>query len=297
MGSKGTDLMGSADVNLALPQIVNGREFFPANPVRRNPNFGTLRMSLQGFHSRYNGVSLGWTKRQSHGLQVQGSYTFGHSWDNRSGSGGRQEFRNGQGRAFDPYHKELDWGRSDFDVRHNVVLDSTYLLPFHGARVVEGWQVSVIGTFASGVPFSPVIPGDSDRDGSTDNVNRPDYAAGVSTKPAGGQTPDHWFNPEAFVFPGAGFRGRVGRNVLEGPGLATVDLAIVKNQPISGKRSVQLRLEVFNLMNRANFDIPFNDPDGEAIFDDQGNRIPTAGKIFATSTDAREVQIALRFVF
>jgi hypothetical protein len=297
MGSKGTDLMGSADVNLAIPQIVNGREFFPANPVRRNPNFGTLRMSLQGFHSRYNGMSLGWVKRQSHGLQFQGSYTFGHSWDNRSGSGGRQEFRNGQGRAFDPYHKELDWGRSDYDVRHNLVLDSTYLLPFHGARVLEGWQVSVIGTFASGVPFSPVIPGDSDRDGSTDNVNRPDFAAGVSTKPAGGQTPDHWFNPDAFVFPGAGFRGRVGRNILEGPGLATVDLAIVKNQPLSGRRSVQFRLEVFNLMNRANFDIPFNDPDGEAIFDDTGARIPTAGKIFATSTDAREMQIAVRFVF
>jgi hypothetical protein len=54
---------------------------------------------------------------------------------------------------------------------------------------------------------------------------------------------------------------------------------------------------VFNLMNRANFDIPFNDPDGEALFDDTGARIPTAGKIFETSTDAREVQIALRFLF
>ena len=136
----------------AIPQVVNGREFFPASPVRRNPNFGTLRMSLQGFHSRYNGVSLGWVKRQSHGLQFQGSYTFGHSWDNRSGSGGRQEFRNGQGRAFDPYHLELDWGRSDYDVRHNLVLDTTYLLPFTGPAVVQGWQVSVVGTFASGVP-------------------------------------------------------------------------------------------------------------------------------------------------
>ena len=297
MGSKGTDLMGSADVNLAIPQIVNGREFFPANPVRRNPNFGTLRMSLQGFHSQYNGVSLGWVKRQSRGLQFQGSYTFGHSWDNRSGSGGRQEFRNGQGRAFDPYHLDLDWGRSDFDVRHNLVLDSTYLLPFNGPAVVEGWQLSVVGTFASGVPFSPVIPGDSDRDGSTDNVNRPNIAPGVSTKPAGGRTADMWFNPEAFVFPGAGFRGGAGRNIIEGPGLATIDLAIVKNTTLAGRRSIQLRLEVFNLLNRANFDIPFNDPDGEALFDDQGTRIPTAGKIFATSTDAREMQIAVRFVF
>jgi hypothetical protein len=289
--------MGSADVNLAIPQIVNGREFFPANPVRRNPNFGTLRMNFQGFHSHYNGMSLGWVKRQSRGLQFQGSYTYGHSMDNRSGSGGRQEFRNGQARAFDPYNLELDWGRSDYDVRHNVVLDSTYLLPFRGVSAIEGWQVSVVGTFASGVPFSPIIPGDSDRDGSTDNVNRPDVAAGVSTKPSGGRTPEHWFNTEAFVFPGNGFRGNAGRNILQGPGLATIDLAIVKNQPLSGRRSVQLRLEVFNLLNRANFDIPFNDPDGEALFDDTGARIPTAGRIFATSTDAREMQIALRFVF
>ena len=87
------------------------------------------------------------------------------------------------------------------------------------------------------------------------------------------------------------------RFLLRAVGGRTVDLAIVKNQPISGKRSVQLRLEIFNLLNRANFDIPFNDPDGEAVFDDTGARIPTAGKIFATSTDAREMQIALRFVF
>src|ERR1051325_2705409 len=297
IGSQGTDLMGSADVNLAIPQIVDGREFFPANPVRRNPNFGTLRMIIQGFHSRYNGMSLGWVKRQSHGLQVQGSYTYGHSNDNRSGAGGRQEFRNGQARAFDPYHLDLDWGRSDFDVRHNVVLDTTYILPFNGNALVRGWQMSAVGTFASGVPFSAIIPGDSDRDGSTDNVNRPDLAPGGSTQAAGGQTADHWFNPDAFAFPGAGYRGRTGRNTLQGPGLATVDLAVVKNTPISGSRTVQLRLAIFNLLNRTNLDIPSNDPDGEAIFDDQGNRIPTAGKIFATSTDAREMQVAIRFTF
>jgi hypothetical protein len=128
-------------------------------------------------------------------------------------------------------------------------------------------------------------------------VNRPDVVPGASTRPSGGRTPDHWFNTDAFVFPGLGFRGNTRRNTLQGPGLATVDLAVVKNQPLSGRRSVQLRLEVFNLLNRANFDIPFNDPDGEALFDDAGNRIPTAGRIFATSTDAREMQIALRFVF
>jgi hypothetical protein len=297
IGSRGSNLIGSGDVNIAVPQIVDGRQFFPAGSARRNPNFGTLRMNLQGFRSEYNGVSVSWLKRQTQGVQFQGSYTYGHSTDNRSGSGGRQEFRNGQARTFDPYNPDLDWGRSDFDVRHNAVVNVSYELPLGGSEIVRGWQVSAVGTFASGVPFSPIIPGDSDRDGSTDNVNRPDVAPGISTVPSGGRTPDLWYNPAAFVFPGAGFRGNAGRNIVEGPGLATVDLSIVKSQRLAGRTSVQIRFEVFNLLNRANFDIPFNDPDGQAIFDETGARLPTAGRIFDTATDAREMQIALRFVF
>ena len=297
IGSRGTNLMGSGDVNIAVPQIVNGREYFPAGAPRRNPAFGTIRAILQGFHSEYNGVSVGWLKRQRRGLQFQASYTYGHAMDNRSGAGGRQEFRNGQARTFDPYNLDLDWGRSDFDVRHNAVLNASYALPFTGSRFAEGWQVSAVATFASGVPFSPIIPGDSDRDGSTDNVNRVDVVPGVSTEPSGGRSPDLWFNPAAFAYPGAGYRGNAGRNILQGPGLAVVDFSLVKTQRLAGRTSLQLRFEVFNLLNRANFDIPFNDPDGEAVFDESGARLPTAGRIFATSTDAREAQIAVRFLF
>jgi len=236
-------------------------------------------------------------KRQTHGLQAQVSYTYGHSMDNRSGTGARQEYKNGQGRTFDPFNPDLDWGRSDFDVRHNAVANVSYALPFTGNSFKEGWEVSAVGTLASGVPFSPVIPGDSDRDGSTDNVNRPDVVAGASTKPSGGRTPDQWFDTAAFVYPGAGFRGNAGRNILEGPGFATVDFSLVKMTRLTGRTNVQLRFEVFNLFNRANFDIPFNDPDGEALFNDQGERIPTAGRIFETATDAREAQVAIRFLF
>ena len=297
MGSRGSNLLGSGDVNIAVPQIVNGRQFFPAGSTRRNPNFGTMRAILQGFRSEYNGLSIGWVKRQSRGLQLQTSYTYGHGRDNRSGTGGRLESRNGQARTFDPYNFDADWGRSDYDIRHNLVVNTSYDLPFSGSRFVEGWQVSAVGSFSSGVPFTPVIPGDSDRDGSTDNVNRPDVVPGVSTTPSGGRTPERWFNPEAFAFPGSGFRGNAGRNILEGPGVAVVDFALVKTQRLAGRTSLQLRLEVFNLLNRANFDIPFNEPDGEAVFDETGARVPTAGRIFSTSTDAREMQIAVRVTF
>ena len=163
--------------------------------------------------------------------------------------------------------------------------------------MADGWQVSAVGTFASGVPFSPVIPGDSDRDASVDAVNRPDVVPGMSVTPRGGSSPELWYNPEAFAFPGAGFRGNAGRNILEGPGLALVDLSLVNTMQLVSGTTLQLRFEVFNLLNRANFDIPFNDPDGQAVFDETGARLPTAGRIFETATDAREVQIAVRFLF
>ena len=60
---------------------------------------------------------------------------------------------------------------------------------------------------------------------------------------------------------------------------------------------MQLRFEVFNLFNRANFDIPINDPDGSAIFDDKGNRLPDAGKIYTLVTDGREMQFAIRVIY
>jgi len=297
VGSRGKNLYGSGDTNIAIPQIVDGQEFFPAGSRRRNPNFGTMRTIMQGFRSEYQGVSVGFLKRRSHGLQLQASYTYGDSKDNRSGSGGRQEFRNGQARVFDPYNFDRDFGRSDFDVRHNFAFNLSYDLPFGQSSFGQGWQINGLGSFASGVPFSAIIPGDPDRDGTSDNVGRPNPVPGVSTVPQGGRTPDLWFNPAAFAFPGAGFRGTLGRNTLVGPGLAVVDLALVKTQKLSGRRSLQFRVEVFNLLDRANFDVPFNDADGAAVMDDRGNRLATAGRIFGTITDAREIQLAIRLLF
>ena len=297
VGSRGNNQFGQGDLNTAIPQVADGQDFFPAGAPRRNPGFGTVRTVFQGFRSRYSGLHLSLLKRRSHGVAFQAAYTYGSSRDNRSGAGGRQEWRNGQSRTFDPYDRDRDWGRSDFDVRHNFVINVSYDLPLGHGRLGGGWQVNAIGTFASGVPFSPIIPGDPDRDGSSDNVARPSMAAGVSTEPPGGRSADLWFNPEAFVFPGAGFRGNAGRNILDGPGLALVDVSLVKTQRLAGRLKAQLRLEVFNALDRVNLDIPANDPDGAAVFDESGRRLPTAGKIFNTISDPRELQLGIRFLF
>lgn len=299
VGSRGHNLLGQGDANIAIPEILpDGTEFFPEGAERRNPNFGTIRAIMQGFRSEYSGVHFGLLKRRSNGWQGQLSYTYGDSKDNRSGSGGRQEYANGQARTFDPYNFDRDWGRSDYDVRHNLIGNASWDLPLGSGRLREGWQINLIGTYASGVPFSPIIPGDPDRDASDDNAARPNVVPGCNPESvSGGRGPSQWFNPACYSFPAPGTRGNAKRNSLEGPALRLVDLALVKTTPLINNYDLQLRVEVFNVFDWANFDLPANDPDGAAVFDERGRPLADAGKIFRTVTDGRSVQFAVRLTF
>ncbi len=324
VGSRGVNLFGQGDVNTAIPTQVlpGGIEFFAAGSKRRNTNFGQVRQIYQGFNSWYNSGTASMARRFSNGLQFQASYTFGKSLDERSGTSGRQEFDVGQARAFDPYHRNLDKGRSNFDVRHSFVANATYDLPFGknmkgvSGLLAAGWQFNTIVSLASGVPFSVLLLGDADQDGTDDNAGRPNLLPGVSLTPPGGPTANLWFNPAAFAPPVPGFRGNSGRNILTGPNFKSVDLSIVKNFRIDEQRSFQFRTEVFNLFNRANFDVPGNAEDGEQIFNFitspkatdpciAGTRttascytLPSGvGQIFRTVGDSREIQFALKFIF
>jgi hypothetical protein len=321
VGSRGVNLFGQGDTNTAVPQIVNGVEFFPAGSTRRNPTFDSIRKQIQGFNSWYNAMNLGLVRRFSHDMQFQVSYTFGKSLDERSGTSGRQEFANGQARTFDPYDRHLDKARSDFDVRHSFVANMTYEVPWGRnskgwvKQLVGGYQLNTIVTMYSGAPFSVFVDGDPDRDATDDNAARPNLIPGVNLYPSQ-RTPDQWFNPAAFGVPIPGFRGSSGRNILTGPDYKSVDFSLVKDFPIGEKRRLQFRAEVFNLFNRANFDLPSNADDGEQVFGFVTNpaatvpciagtrttascftTINTAGKIFSTNGDAREVQFGLKFIF
>ncbi|HEV3468928.1 MAG TPA: carboxypeptidase regulatory-like domain-containing protein [Pyrinomonadaceae bacterium] len=312
-GARGVNLFGQADINTAVPRILpDGREFFPEGSRRRNPAFDQVRAIFQGFSSFHNSLSLGATRRAAGGLHLQAAYTLGKTIDERSGVSGRQEYANGQSRALAPYDRRLDRARSDFDVRHSFTANASYDLPFGGGRrglgraLAAGWQLNAIVTLSSGLPFTPYVDGDPDRDATEDNTARPDVVPGVSFTPPGGPTPDLWFNPAAFAPPRLGFRGTAGRNILSGPDYKSVDFSVVKNFRAGEARAVQLRAEAFNLFNRANFDLPSNSEEGELIYTftpASGVRparfAPAAsvGKIFNTVGDSREIQFGVKFIF
>jgi hypothetical protein len=310
VGARGVNLLGQGDINTAIGQLQpDGRILF--NGARRNPNFDVVRSGIQGFNSWYNSMNLGAARRFNQGLQFQASYTFGKSLDERSGISGRQEFLNGQSRTLDPYNRALDKGRSDFDVRHSFVANVSYDLPFakfvgYGPAkyALSDWQVNSIVTVSSGVPFGTFIDGDPDNDGTDENAARADLALGAPLYPVGGSTVDLWFNPGAFIAPQLGYRGTAGRNILVGPNFRSVDLGLTKLFRVNEKKSLQFRVEAFNLFNRPNFDLPANADDGSQVFTfSSGTFMPVTnvGRIFQTiplqQGDARELQLALKFLF
>ncbi len=111
--------------------------------------------------------------------------------------------------------------------------------------------------------------------------------------------PNQWFNPNAFIAPPQflGFYGNVGRDSYRGPGLATWDFSALKDTKIFERVNLQFRAEIFNLLNRANFNTPnlvaFTPPTAANPTGLSG----TAGAITSTSTTSRQVQFGLKLLW
>jgi hypothetical protein len=264
------------------------------------PSWGRIRTRTNVARSWYNGMTASVNRRFSNGFLFQGSYTLGNSRDTWSGGLiGGSDFENGAGSATSYLHPEFEIGPSSYDVRHTFVFNAVYQLPFgqglSGAarQFLQGWQLGVVANYASGIPFTPFIGFDYAKDLSSDpNPQKPDWAPGFNPENAIVGAPDNWFNANAFALPPPGEYGNVARNSLRGPDLRMVDLSIFKNTVV-GKQNLQLRLEIFNLFNRANFATP----NSAALFNPDGTRIPIATQITHTVTTSRQVQLGVKFVF
>ena len=94
-------------------------------------------------------------------------------------------------------------------------------------------------------------------------------------------------------------RGNAGRNILIGPGTSNLDFSMFKNNYVkrfSENFNVQFRVEVFNILNRPNFAVPVT-PDHSDIFDSAGASTGVAGLLTATTTTARQIQLALKVLW
>ena len=302
--------LGSRGVNLPYYGDPNSRptEYLPDGTKRvvpgstlRYPSWGRIRTRNTGAESEYHGLTLGLRKRMSHGLQFQANYTYSRSIDTWSGGlQGSSDYVTGAGSAVDWWDIEFERGRSSFDVPHNLVVNAIYELPWgkeltgvKGA-FAKGWQISAIGAASSGLPFHPIIGFDRAGDGQSDtDMQRPSWAPGRNAENAITGNVDGWFDPEAFVLPAPGTYGNVRRNSLRGPDLRVIDMSVFKNQRI-GRTVLQLRLEVFNLLNRNNFAPP---GDEVILFNSAGQRLAGVGRLTTLVTPARQLQLGVKLIF
>jgi hypothetical protein len=292
VGSRGIHLGREADFNIGAP----------GNPVRRNPAFARIRFRTWDARSFYNSLQVGLQRRFRSRLQAQVSYSFSKSVDDASSEMGRLEFNNGQSRTSDPFDRLRDRGLSSFDVRNNLVSNFTWDIPWRPHRagwLFNGWQLSGILSLSGGIPFTPIIVPDLDRDGTDDNEQRPNLRPGASKNPVLGR-PEQWFDPAAFSSIASGTRGSLGRNTIVGPGLAAFDLGAAKSFPFPRWETVKLqfRAEAFNIFNRPNFATPPRT--NLELFSQAGEAarpLPNAGRLTSTSTTSRQIQLALRLIF
>jgi len=302
LGSRGVNLPYYGDPNSRPTEYTaDGTKRVVPGSALRYPSWGRIRTRATGAESEYNGLTLGLQKRFDRGLQFQGNYTLAKSTDTWSGGlQGSSDYLTGSGSAVDWWDIGFERGPSSFDVRHNFVFNAVYLAPW-GANLsgvkgalVKGWQFSGIATVSSGLPFHPVIGFDRAGDGQSDtDMQRPSWAPGRNPGNAITGDVNQWFDPTAFVLPPAGTYGNVGRNSLRGPNLRVVDASIFKNQRL-GSANLQLRLEIFNLLNRANFAPP---SDNIVLFASDGSRIGGAGRITSLVTPARQIQLGAKILF
>ena len=250
VGSRGHDLISARDANQPAPSTR-----FPN--LRPNPLFADVTLIESRGSSRYNAMQIKFHQRPDTGISLLASYTYGKSTDNASGfftSAGDPNFPQN---SLDPDAEE---GRSSFDVRHRISAGVSWDLPFTGNVLLENWQLHAIFSHNSGRPFTVALHPDIDQSNTGrsnlgfGNNDRPNVS-GSGSLPTGDRSEDRWFDTAAFAMPAFGSFGNAGRNMLEGPGYRNVSLGITRLVPVGDAR-LQLRMEIFNLFNRANLDLP-----------------------------------------
>jgi hypothetical protein len=282
--------------------------FEPASGHRYNPNLPSpVTTILTDAQSFYNSGQVSVSKRYSHSLFWQASYTFAHSVDDASVDYFVDSV-NGPPESQNIFDREGSRGRSDFDIRHNFVADAAYELPGAG-RLVSGWQISAVASVHSGPPLTPMLSFDNADVQSLLIPERPNLVGnpyvGVCPNGARVGTVACWFQPSAFAVPPAGQFGNAGRNMLRGPGFAQFDPALHKDFAIFHERKITLGVEAYNLFNHPNFGVPSNTQsalslggNGDAVFKDAaGDFADNVGQILTTSDTARQIQLAAKFTF
>jgi hypothetical protein len=309
-GSRGRHLWRNSDVNVPVPEtLADGTPFYPGNPIRPNAAFSAIELKASDGDSWYRALIVDLRRRWQAGLQLQSSYTWSKTEDTTQNATFFSDSTTSLVSALPEFIPGYNKGLADFHAEHHWVNSVIWQIPRQAGltgvadALLNGWQVAGIARLRSGNPLTAFVQTNRSRSGWSPSIgpgtgpDRPNWAPGRGPENVRTGDPAQWLDPTAFELQPAGTFGNVKRNEIIGPGVATLDLAFTKGVSWAGLGPggrLELRVEIFNALNRANFGPPslivFSGTAGSAP-------LPGFGQIRSTSTSARQVQLGARLIF
>jgi Carboxypeptidase regulatory-like domain/TonB dependent receptor len=303
---------GVSPDDLQFAALYFGQEFFglPFNAVHNNALANPFSFAGAGValnksigNSFYNGLQVNLTKKMSHGLQLQGAYTWSHAIDDAPdplipAEGNRSYPRNSLA-------LQNERSNSDNDIRHRLAVNYVWQLPVgKGQRFItsgplgkafEGWQLSGITTFQSGHPYDVLYIVDAEHTGVRSRgtlIGDNGLPADHDRTETGPPLADFCVFELGCSQP-LGVPGSSGRNHFYGPGINNWDAVVSKITSLGERVKLETRFEFYNLFNRVQFDQPDNELADTGTF---GFSSATTTRPDRT-TSARQLQFAMKLNF
>jgi hypothetical protein len=308
-GSQGKDMFLRGVANLIDPVTLR----------RPQPTYGQVDYKTSGCVDGLviNGTPIAGCGRASYdALQIgasrrfRGGFTGGVNYQ-YSRNKGTTQGSNEAATTQNTFDYETEYGTNPQDIPHTFNGSLVYQVPGEGL-LRGGWRVGGIVNARSGVPLNVTI--NRPDNVTIGGVNTPNLIGGNSR---GTQRPDlvpgvnpylkdgvRWLNPAAFSTPAPGTFGNLPRNYLRGPNFWQVDLMFSKDLRILRDQAFQVRVEIFNIANRLNYENPAvslpNGTAGVPFTDAQagtfGYMLGPLNRTVGLGT-ARQTQISLRYTF
>ncbi len=270
-----------------------------ARPFAVNfPDFNyVIQLTNDGF-SRYNSMQVTYRQRDWHGLNSIVNFTWSNCMDSNSvnrGGGSTLPI------AENPFNPASNTGPCDTDVRRNFNTGINYDFPKWSAlgRLGSGWQIGSLATYAAGRPYTVLASSGRDNSGQDRTYQRPDCNAAPIYNYS--DPTQNYITNAAAVFskPADGTIGTCGRNAFRGPYFVQWDANLNKITKITERLSIQLRWEVFNVLNHPNFNpIPASSTYTSGAFG-TFSQTPdiAAGNPFLSAGGPRAMQLGVKLIF
>jgi len=308
---------GSRGKDMFLRGVANTLDL--TTRVRQVPSYGQIDYKTSGCvddltingnaihgcgRAIYHALQLSATRRFRSGFTGGIQYQYSRNKGTTQGS-------NEAATASNTFDYETEYGTNPQDIPHTFNGSLVYVLPGEGLWT-GGWRVGGIFNARSGVPINVIInrpdnltiggvtvtniPGGNSR-----GTQRPDQVPGVDPYLKQGV---RWLNPAAFATPQPGTFGNLPRNGLRGPNFWQLDLMFSKDFRFIANQGLQFRVEIFNIVNRLNYENPAatlpNGAPGVPITDVQagtfGYMLGPLNRTVGLGT-ARQTQVSIRYLF